>query len=144
MQREIKCPRSCELSKIRRVQIFRNYYKQSHVFQDGNKDTLESDSRRPSWPPSWKLCNCCYCVFHNWTWNLSVSIDRHCIRLCSTWTQSWDTSDSNFRRPFWLPSWKICNWCYWFLHIHILRPWFHINRHFICLCIQKESWDTRL
>ena len=68
-------------------------------------------------------------------------VNRHCIRLC-TWTQSWDTSDSNCRRPFWLPSWKICNWYYWFLHIHILRPWFYINRHFICLCIQKESWDT--
>ena len=79
--------------------------------------------------------------FHNWTLNLSVYINRHCIRLC-TWTQSWDTSDSNFRRPFWPPSWKICNWCYWFLHILILRPSLYMNRHFICFCIQKESWDT--
>ena len=48
----IRCREKCELSKIRRVQIFRNYYEQSHVFQDGNKDTLGSDFRRPSWPPS--------------------------------------------------------------------------------------------
>ena len=58
------------------------------------------------------------------------------------WKQSCDTLDSYFRWPSWPPSWKICNCCYWFLHIWTLRPLFHMNRHFICLYIWEQSWDT--
>ena len=68
-------------------------------------------------------------------------MNRHFICLCIQ-KESWDTLDCNFRRPSWPPSWKICNWCYWFLHNHTLRPSLYMNRHFICLGIRKESWDT--
>ena len=68
-------------------------------------------------------------------------MDGHFNCLC-IWKESWDTLDSNFWRPSWPPSWKICNYCYWFLHIWTLRPLFHMNRHFICLCIWTQSWDT--
>ena len=104
-------------------------------------NTLDSNFRRPSWPPSWKICNWCYWFLHIHTLRPSLYMNRHFICLC-VWKESWDTLDSNFRRPSWPPSWKICNWCYWFLHIHTLRPSLYMNRHFICLCIWKDSWDT--
>ena len=50
--------------------------------------------------------------------------------------------DCNFWWPSWPPSWKICNRSWWFLHILTLRPSLYMNRHIICFCIQKESWDT--
>jgi len=56
--------------------------------------------------------------------------------------QSWDTLDSDFRRLFCPLSWKIGNYCYCFLHIWSLCSLFHMNRHFICLYIWKQSWDT--
>ena len=68
-------------------------------------------------------------------------MNRHFICLYIR-KESWDTLDCNFRQPSWPPSWKICNLGYWFLHIHTLRPSLYMNRHFICLCIWKESWDT--
>ena len=65
-------------------------------------------------------------------------MNRHLICVCIQ-KESWDTLDCNYRRPSWLPSWKICNKCYWFLHIYTLRPSYRMNRRFICLCIQKRA-----
>ena len=103
--------------------------------------TFDSNFQRPSWPPSWIICHCCYCFLRIWTLRPLFYMNRHFICLF-IWKQSWDTLDSNFRRPSWPPSWKICNCCYCFLHIWTLRHLFHMNRHFICLYISNESWDT--
>ena len=67
-------------------------------------DTLESDFRQPSWPPSWKICNCCYCFLHIWFLRLLFHMNWHFIRRY-IWKQSWDTLDPEFRRPSWPPSW---------------------------------------
>ena len=57
-----------------------------------------------------KICNCCYWLLHIWALRLLFHMNRHIIRRC-IWKQSWHTLDSNFRRPSWPPSWKICNCC---------------------------------
>ena len=104
-------------------------------------DTSESNFWRPSWPPSWKICNCRNRFTHIHTLRPSLHMNRHFTCPCIS-QESWDTSESNFWRPSWPPSWKICNCRYWFTHIHTLRPSLYKNQHFICLCIWKESWDT--
>ena len=59
---------------------------------------------RPSWPPSFKICNCCYCFLHIWFLRPLFHMNRHFI--CRyIWKQSWDTLDPEFRRPCWPPSW---------------------------------------
>ena len=96
---------------------------------------------RPSWPPSWKICNRSWWFLHIYTLRPSLYMNQHFICLYIQ-KESWDTLDCNFRRPSWPPSWKICNWCFWFLHIHTLPPSLYMNRHFIRLCIWKDSRDT--
>ena len=72
---------------------------------------------------------------------LTTVMNRHFMCLC-IWKVSWYTLDCNFWRLSWPPFWKICNWCYLFLHINTLMTSLHMNRHSICLCIWKQSWDT--
>ena len=42
-----------------------------------------ADFRWPSWPPSWKICNCCYCFLLIWFLRPSFHINRHFIRFIS-------------------------------------------------------------
>ena len=67
-------------------------------------DKLDSDFRQSSWPPSWEICNCCYCFLQIGFIRPSFHVNRHfiCRYFCK---QSWDTLDPEFRRPPWPPSW---------------------------------------
>ena len=97
-------------------------------------NTLDSNFWRPRWPPSWEIEKYCYLFLQIWTLRPLFHMNRHFLCLY-IWKQSWDTLDSNFRRPSWLPSWKIYNCCYWFLHIWTVRPLFDMNRHLLLLLL---------
>ena len=65
----------------------------------------------------------------------SMCRPEHFMCIC-IWTQSRDTSDSNFQQPFWLSSWILCICWYWFLHYEIyVSQFILLDTSFNCLRI---------
>ena len=63
-------------------------------------------------------------------------MNRYFIRFY-IWKRSWDTLDSDFRRPSWPPSWKICNRCFCFCTIILLRfQTYHSHTHTV-----SHTWE---